>query len=301
MVSNTIFAGTTQGFLKGHVINTNDETVLNNGTNLGDATFIGQDVSTTRLRVQDISATGDISGINISATQFNGTLTGNVTGNLNGNIEKTSGILDISAADISLNATNDIRLYADDIIFSTTTDIRLNSGDDIIMNASGNINMDNGRSKIKFNYDTSNIEIDVSDNIIIAPQNGIIDLNGNTCARNGIIRQGLEISSNSNDFDVSASNIVNGFMYTVNTNNGNIVINLPDYSDVEIASPVPLTVGTVFPTSYIVNTDTNDVSFNNLSNYTMAGGVVGGNKERVVTFIVTNVTSGDEDIRLIIT
>ena len=166
--------------------------------------------------------------------------TGNVTGNLNGNIEKTSGNLDISAADISFNATNDIQMNASDIS----------------LNASGNI------------------EIDVSQNIVIAPQNGIIDLNGHTFARNNVIQQGMIIDyvgGSVASHDLSTNDILFGFTHICSSSSA-MNLSVPSLSDVKSAVTSTtgissLSAGTTFPLSYIVNTVTKniDLSINEAS------------------------------------
>ena len=88
-----------------------DET--NGNTYIGGTLSVSGDVSASNIISDDISGgvirgtslvtSGDISGSTINATT-------KFVGKLDGNIEKTSGYLDISAADISLNATNYINL-----------------------------------------------------------------------------------------------------------------------------------------------------------------------------------------------
>merc|ERR1712196_156301 len=117
--------------------------------------------------VNDVSFTGNVVG----------DVQGNVVGDVDGHIRKTSGNLDISCTDISLNATNDIRLDADVIRIKPENNLVLssNSGD-------VNINSNDADSKILLDQTTGNIEIDISQNLVMVPDNGIIDLSGNTCA-----------------------------------------------------------------------------------------------------------------------
>jgi hypothetical protein len=275
--------------------NASTATALDTSRNIAGVPFNGtSDIDITLNNLNDV-VISSVTQDNILV--YNGTnwvndvsFTGNVTGNLNGNIENTTGNLKISSADISLNATNDIQM---------------NSNDDIIMNATRNINMDNGRSKIKFNNSNGDIEIDVSQNLVMVPDNGIIDLSGHTFARKNVIQQGMIIDyvTTGGSHDLSTNDILFGFTHICSSGSA-MTLTVPSLSDVLSAVDAntgisSLSTGTVFPLSYIVNNsgnkditvDTSDTSI------TIYNGTINASTNATFTYMMT----GDASAAIIIT
>ena len=150
-----------------------------------------------------------------------------------------------------------------------------------------------GRLKIKFNNSNGDIEIDVSQNLVMVPDNGIIDLSGHTFARKNVIQQGMIIDYQEEHHDLSTNDILFGFTHICSSTDP-MTLTVPSLSqlisDVSSATGISsLSAGTTFPLSYIVNNggNKNITVYTSDTSITIYNGTINASTNATFSYVIT--------------